>query len=148
MFINLIINAEDEMKQAYGKGNLSIRTERIDDNIRVSFKDDGPGIPKENLDRIFEPFFTTKKVGEGTGAKILVVDDELGVLQFLSRLLAEEGYEVDAVDNTGDALEKIKKERYNLVLLDIKMPDMSGIEIPAYPEDSPVFGKKGGLYHR
>jgi PAS domain S-box-containing protein len=186
VFLNLIINAEDEMKQAYGKGNLSIRTERIDNNIRVSFKDDGPGIPKENLDRIFEPFFTTKKAGEGTGlglsvcygiitdhngriyaesekgkgatfivelpivseesqlalaepeaeepekvtgAKILVVDDELGVRKFLSRLLVEEGYDVDTVDNAGDALERIEKERYNLILLDIKMPDMSGIEL-------------------
>jgi len=63
------------------------------------------------------------------GAKILVVDDELGVRQFLSRLLAEEGYDVESVDNAGDALERIEKEKYNLILLDIKMPDMSGIEL-------------------
>jgi CheY-like chemotaxis protein len=33
----------------------------------MSFKDDGPGITKENLGHLFEPFFTTKDVGEGTG---------------------------------------------------------------------------------
>ena len=35
--------------------------------IRVSFKDDGPGINQNNIDRIFDPFFTTKEVGRGTG---------------------------------------------------------------------------------
>jgi two-component system NtrC family sensor kinase len=35
--------------------------------VRVSFKDDGPGISRENLKHIFDPFFTTKEVGKGTG---------------------------------------------------------------------------------
>ena len=35
--------------------------------VRITFTDDGPGIPKENLQRIFNPFFTTKEVGKGTG---------------------------------------------------------------------------------
>ena len=186
VFLNLIINAEGEMRQAHGKGNLLIKAETVSDTIRISFKDDGPGIAEEHIDRIFEPFFTTKKPGQGTGlglsvcygiitdhngriyaesekgkgatfivelpivseesqlalaeleaeepekvagAKILVVDDELGVRQFLNRLLAEEGYDVESVDNAGDALERIEKEKYNLILLDIKMPDMSGIEL-------------------
>lgn len=67
VFLNLILNAETEMKSAHGMGNLLIKTERIENTIQVSFADDGPGIPKENLVHLFIPFFTTRKVGKGTG---------------------------------------------------------------------------------
>ncbi|MDD5591261.1 MAG: transporter substrate-binding domain-containing protein [Dehalococcoidales bacterium] len=67
VFLNIIVNAETEMKKAHGRGRLTIRTERAGDRIRISFADDGPGIARENLERIFDPFFTTKEVGEGTG---------------------------------------------------------------------------------
>jgi len=66
-FLNIIINAEYFMTSAHGGGNLSITTERVGDNIRASFTDDGAGIPQENLSRLFDPFFTTKEVGKGTG---------------------------------------------------------------------------------
>jgi len=67
VFLNLITNAETEMKLAHGKGKLLITTEQVDNMIHISFKDIGPGITKKNLERIFNPFFTTRKVGEGTG---------------------------------------------------------------------------------
>jgi CheY-like chemotaxis protein len=67
VFLNLIVNAEQAMKKAHGKGTLTITTEKKENNIRMSFKDDGLGITKENLGHLFEPFFTTKDVGEGTG---------------------------------------------------------------------------------
>jgi PAS domain S-box-containing protein len=67
VFLNIIINAEYFMTQAHNKGKLTITIERANQVIRVSFADDGPGIPKENLNRIFNPFFTTKDVGKGTG---------------------------------------------------------------------------------
>jgi CheY-like chemotaxis protein len=67
VFLNLIVNAEQEMKKAHGKGTLTITTEKKENNIRMSFQDDGPGITQETLGRLFEPFFTTKAVGEGTG---------------------------------------------------------------------------------
>jgi signal transduction histidine kinase/CheY-like chemotaxis protein len=186
VFLNLIINAEYEMRSAHEGGKLLIKTERMDNTIRISFKDDGPGIPRENLERIFEPFFTTKKVGEGTGlglslchsiitehkggiyadselgkgatfivelpvvgeekevkpaevvageakpavkAKILVVDDEPAITQFLSRVLTDEGYEVKTTDNAETALKLIERERYSLILLDIKLPGMNGFEL-------------------
>jgi CheY-like chemotaxis protein len=44
-------------------------------------------------------------------------------------VLTDEGHEVETVDNTPDALEMIKSKRYNLILLDIKLPEMSGIEL-------------------
>jgi len=67
VFLNLIINAEHFMTEAYRRGTLTITTERVGDIIRASFADDGPGIAKENLGHVFDPFFTTKEVGKGTG---------------------------------------------------------------------------------
>jgi PAS domain S-box-containing protein len=67
VFLNLIANAETEIKLASKKGKLLITTVKVDNNIHLSFKDNGPGIAKENLQKIFDPFFTTREVGEGTG---------------------------------------------------------------------------------
>jgi len=67
VFVNIVTNAEQVMTESHRSGNLSIRTQRADEMIRISFSDDGPGIPEENIDRIFDPFFTTKEVGKGTG---------------------------------------------------------------------------------
>jgi len=72
VFLNLIMNAETEMKLAHDKGKLSIKTEHIDNTIRISFKDNGPGIAKKNLERIFDPFFSTREVGQGTGLGLSV----------------------------------------------------------------------------
>ncbi len=67
VFLNIIINAEFFMVEAHGRGTLTITTEQVGDIMRISFADDGPGMPKENLSHIFDPFFTTKEVGKGTG---------------------------------------------------------------------------------
>ena len=61
--------------------------------------------------------------------RILVVDDELVVQQFLSAILTEAGYEVETADNGSDASEKLESKRYSVILLDIKMPGMSGIQL-------------------
>jgi two-component system NtrC family sensor kinase len=59
-------------------------------------------------------------------ARILVVDDEKVIRDLVKLVLAGEGHEVHTVDNADDALKKIKSQRYNLILLDIKMPGMDG----------------------
>ncbi|MFF1607375.1 ATP-binding protein [Amycolatopsis sp. NPDC058278] len=64
VWTNIIDNALGAMK---GEGTLTLRTWRVDDQIRVEIGDTGPGIPADIKPRIFEPFFTTKPVGEGTG---------------------------------------------------------------------------------
>jgi signal transduction histidine kinase len=65
VWTNIIENALQAME---GKGTLTVRTRRDgDDMVRVEICDDGPGIPKDDIDRIFTPFFTTKPFGEGTG---------------------------------------------------------------------------------
>jgi PAS domain S-box-containing protein len=67
VFINIIINAEYFMIKAHNRGTLTIATEQVDNIVRISIADDGPGIVKKNLLRMFSPFFTTKEVGKGTG---------------------------------------------------------------------------------
>jgi signal transduction histidine kinase len=64
VWTNLIDNAVSAME---GKGTLTIRTSRDDDDAVIEFADTGPGVPPEIKERIFEPFFTTKPVGQGTG---------------------------------------------------------------------------------
>jgi PAS domain S-box-containing protein len=67
VFLNIVVNAEFFMIEAHQRGRLTIVSEVAGSNIRVSFTDDGPGIPSKNLGRLFNPFFTTKDVGKGTG---------------------------------------------------------------------------------
>jgi PAS domain S-box-containing protein len=56
VFLEIITNAERQMKSAHDKGSLFVKTEKVDSIIRVSFKDDGPGIAEESLETIFDPF--------------------------------------------------------------------------------------------
>jgi len=67
LFFNIIINAEYFMIKEHNKGTLTITTKKQNHTVMISFADDGPGIPSENLRRIFDPFFTTKEAGKGTG---------------------------------------------------------------------------------
>jgi PAS domain S-box-containing protein len=188
VFLNIILNAETEMKLAHGKGTLLVKTECVDDAIRISFNDDGPGISEENLSNIFDPFFTTRKIGEGTGlglsvchgiisehngriyaqskpdkgatfivelpvvseptsaelpgaadkeiqqvctssGNILIIDDDLLLLKFLEQFLTTKGHDVNAVNNANDALKAFTNKKYDLILMDILMPDVSGIEL-------------------
>ncbi len=61
--------------------------------------------------------------------KILVVDDEEDILDFLSYNLKKEGFEVSTASNGADALEIAKKTLPNLIILDIMMPELDGIEV-------------------
>ncbi len=67
VFLNLILNAEQAIREGRDKGTLRIRLGKGENSVWVSFHDDGPGIPKENLTSIFDPFYTTKRPGRGTG---------------------------------------------------------------------------------
>jgi len=78
---------------------------------------------------------TQKETQKPRGAKILVVDDEAAILTFLHRLLTDMGHSVETINNADAALERLKTERYSLILLDIKLPGMSGIELYHHIEE-------------
>jgi PAS domain S-box-containing protein len=67
VFLNLMLNAEQAIREARDKGTLRIRLRKTDGHIQVIFEDDGPGIAPEILPNIFDPFYTTKRPGRGTG---------------------------------------------------------------------------------
>ncbi len=73
VILNLITNAfyvVDEKKKSgveHYEPTVSVSTKKLGDNVLISVKDNGKGIPQKVLEKIFQPFFTTKPTGQGTG---------------------------------------------------------------------------------
>ena len=63
--------------------------------------------------------------------RILIVDDEDGMRRLLSRVLTREGYDTVAVGSGAEALRLVANERFDLVVTDIKMPEMDGLQLLA-----------------
>ena len=61
--------------------------------------------------------------------RILLVDDETEFTDSMSQLLRTRGYQVTAVNSGHDALKALKEGKYDVVVLDLKMEDMDGIEV-------------------
>ncbi len=61
--------------------------------------------------------------------RILLVEDEENIQEALKMNLELESYEVVAVDNGLDAIKKFKEQRFNLVVLDIMLPEMDGLQV-------------------
>lgn len=71
VIMNMIINAAEAME---GEGDLILTTRSVqgDSFVELEFRDTGPGISEENIEKIFDPFFTTKDVGHGTGLGLAI----------------------------------------------------------------------------
>jgi signal transduction histidine kinase len=87
VFVNIISNAIQAMN-ARG-GELDIETGEDGDYVWIKFRDNGCGIPAENLEKIFEPLFTTKPKGIGLG------------LAISKRLVEENGGKIEVVSQAG-----------------------------------------------
>jgi signal transduction histidine kinase len=72
VWTNIIDNAIDALEETEN-GTLEIKTEKDGEFVKVSFIDNGPGIPDDIKNQIFDPFFTTKEIGKGTGLGLEVV---------------------------------------------------------------------------
>lgn len=82
VLLNLINNAfyavaarADEEKDAKYKPLVNISTKKLKDQVVITVKDNGQGIPKDIKDKIFQPFFTTKPTGKGTGLGLSLAYD-------------------------------------------------------------------------
>jgi signal transduction histidine kinase/CheY-like chemotaxis protein len=186
VLLNLIINAEQAMLSAHGRGMLVVRTWHDPERecVTLEINDDGPGVAEDVQDKIFDPFFTTKEVGKGTGlgltvayaivnehggrirlesrppagasffvdlpvtgarlpptpvprqpvethaepanASILVVDDEAALAAAVGAALTDAGYSVEMASDGEQALLRVQRRQFDLVVCDLKMPRMDG----------------------
>lgn len=187
VLLNVLTNAEQACVSTHGRGEITISVATVADMIRVSIRDDGPGILAEQLAKVFEPFYTTKEVGFGTGLglsvsmgiisqhegkiwvestlgagttfhidlpvtaavvpllpqdsndstatarrstnHILVVDDEPDLRTILAKQLELRRFNVDLADGGEEAWRKLQSLEYDCILLDLRMPGMSGQEL-------------------
>ncbi|MBU0768022.1 MAG: response regulator, partial [Proteobacteria bacterium] len=87
VLINLLTNA---IHATDAGGRITIILEPVGDKVKLTVRDNGRGIPKENMKKIFEPFFSTKPPGEGTGLGLFVtrgiVEKLCGSIEVESRL--------------------------------------------------------------
>ena len=92
----------------------------------ATFIIDLPIIAETKQPEIAEP--SSKEPEKVTSAKIMVVDDEPHICRALDRLLSQAGHKVETIPSAQRALQKLNNAKYDLILLDIKMPGMNGIE--------------------
>jgi two-component system alkaline phosphatase synthesis response regulator PhoP len=76
---------------------------------------------------------------EANEFKILIADDEPDILEFVSYNLVKEGYQVSTAKNGAEAIEQAKKIKPHLILLDIMMPELDGVEVCRELRSNPEF---------
>jgi len=72
VILNIVNNAQQAIAEVKRKGKITLTTNVIEDYIRISIADNGPGISADNMTKIFDPFFTTKPDGSGSGLGLSV----------------------------------------------------------------------------
>ncbi|MGK0138871.1 MAG: two-component system NtrC family sensor kinase [Algoriphagus sp.] len=81
VLLNLINNAFQRVEERASKNilgylpSVSVTTKKVNDQVLVTIKDNGLGIPEDNREKIFHPFFTTKPSGKGTGLGLRLAYD-------------------------------------------------------------------------
>ncbi len=91
------------------------RKEALDIGLRLDFAEEAKSLKRVEV--------------ENPKAKILAVDDEVVILDSFRKILVIAGYSVDTVETGPEALGLVKKNNYDFVFTDFKMPDMDGVEV-------------------
>src|SRR5579862_8681564 len=103
VLLNLYNNAfyaVSQKKKTAGDGydpSVSVSTNKINDKVEISVKDNGNGIPQKVVDKIFQPFFTTKPTGQGTGLGLSMSYD----------IVKAQGGEINVLTKEGEGSEFI-----------------------------------------
>ena len=66
---------------------------------------------------------------DGGKGRVLIVDDEVSILSVLEQFLSQRGYDVRCCENASQAFHALMEENFDIALVDLKLPDRSGIEI-------------------
>jgi response regulator RpfG family c-di-GMP phosphodiesterase len=72
---------------------------------------------------------TRERQATAVRARILIIDDEVEIRESLEALLTSEGYDVELAQNAAEGEKKLESRAWDLVLLDLMMPDKSGMEV-------------------
>jgi class 3 adenylate cyclase len=99
--------------------------------------------PRDLVSHVMEsirPIATTRSIGQGPSSRILVVDDILANRELLSRRLSRDGHAVSTVDSGKGALQLLAATKFDLVLLDLMMPEMNGFEVLRQLKNDPALG--------
>ena len=103
------------MKRMEQKKIQKEREEALDVGLRLEYADEAKSLKRVEVDH--------------PKAKILAVDDEEVVLDSFRKILVMAGYSIETVESGPEALGLVKKNDYDFVFTDLKMPDMDGIEV-------------------
>jgi K+-sensing histidine kinase KdpD/CheY-like chemotaxis protein len=99
------------------------------------------GIKPINLDdlvkQLKEQMTQSKLNTSGKASSILIVDDDDSIRSLLQQELSEGGYLIDEATNGKEALERIRKNRPDLIILDVMMPEMNGFDVAAILKNDP-----------
>ena len=119
VFLNIVGNscqATDDRRLAEGGDyapTVWITTVRKDDVVEIRFRDNGPGIPEDLVEKIFNPFFTTKPTGKGTGLGLSICSD----------IVREHGGNIEVTTEPGEYTEMV-------VTLPLAAPALQETETP------------------
>lgn len=108
-FVNIIFNSVHAMQRG---GNLNISLCIQKDWVKISFEDEGIGIPKNKLEKIFEPFYTTKDIGTGLGLSIThrIIEEHKGYINVESEIGKGTKLDIYIPSNHEKGDEKIEKD--------------------------------------
>jgi len=98
----------------------------VEDLIREALREGAYGSLKKPID--FDDLLELIKQATGRGAMILVADDDENLCANMQQILSDKGYRVSVAYNGNEAVEKAEKNHFDIMLLDMKLPPINGLE--------------------